>query len=157
MRNIVGHYSASASAAYNDLKILNISLIYEHQCLCSMFKINNNASPTLLIESIKSNQIQHSYNTRRKNYTRTPFCSLSIAQKSFSFQGPVFQNQLPNDMKTLNCTVQTFSKKLRCFCSIESLQFSCFFVTLEIRVHSFFLVHFFMISFFFLNLLIFQF
>ena len=108
MRNIVGHYSASASAAYNDLKILNISLIYEHQCLCSMFKINNNASPTLLIESIKSNQIQHSYNTRRKHDTRTPFCSLSIAQKSFSFQGPVFWNQIPNDIKTLNCTVQSF-------------------------------------------------
>ena len=107
MRNITSNPSATAS--FNILQILNFSEIHEHQCLIYMFKIENSLCSRIVSETIHSNQFSHPYETRNNNI-RTPFCNLSISQNSFSVHGPKFWNALPNNLKNVTSTVQTFSK-----------------------------------------------
>ena len=110
VRNILGSYSASASKGFTSLKILSVPQIFEHQCLLYMYKIQNLHCPLLTALTISSNQISHSYNTRRKTDFRTPLFKLSISQKAFSYQGPKNWNELPPGLKNLKCSQKTFSK-----------------------------------------------
>ena len=113
IRSIMGDRKASATAGFADLKLLNISLIYEHQSLCYMFRIINNDCPSLTINSIKLNQFTHTHNTRQKDDIKIPLCSLSISQKSFSFQGPKMWNSLPPSIRNKSCSNSTFSKIIK--------------------------------------------
>ena len=95
--------------------MLDIRKIYEHQVICCMFKINNNESPPVVIDTILANQVTHCYNTRRKDDVRPPVYSLAGAQKAFSYQGPIIWNKLPNSIKDLNLSYTSFAKKVKLF------------------------------------------
>ena len=113
IRNVSG--CASATEGYSKIKILNIYQIHEHQSIIYMFKINNQICPLPVIRTISTNQHNHSYNTRFRNYINITSCSLSISQKAFSVTGPNFWNQLPPDIKNKNCTISTFSKNVKLY------------------------------------------
>ena len=75
-----------------------------------IYKIQNLHCPLLTALTIFSNQISHSYNTRRKTDFRNPLFKLSISQNAFSYQGPKNWNELPPGIKNLKCSQKTFSK-----------------------------------------------
>lgn len=73
-----------------------------------MYKVINSNSPKLVTLSIGSNQISHSYNTRKKDDIRKPFFRLTISPNAFSFQGPKFWNSLLPEIKSLKCKCWMF-------------------------------------------------
>ena len=112
IRNIIYNPLSSTKDKFKFLGILNVSQIHEHQCICYIFKMNNNMCPELIIQSVENNQFYHQYNTRNKALKRPQFL-LAISQRAISYKGITFWNSLPIEIREKNCPVSAFSNLIK--------------------------------------------
>ena len=61
------------------------------------------------------------YNTTKKAQYITHHCKTTVAQQSFSYQGPFIWNSLPANLKTSNQTFKFFRNNLKKFLLNESI------------------------------------
>ena len=90
---------AHITPLFSKLKILDIFNLNSFYVAKFMFSYHHRLLPLSFLNLFVTNNLVHSYNTRRDTDCRPHFCRTNAKFFSILFQGPKIWNSLPNDIK----------------------------------------------------------
>ena len=106
MRNIVNaDFRAHSSPLFKKLDLLKVTDIYCFQTALFMFKFSQFHLPCKFYDYFSHISSVHQYTTRNSALAvMLPFCCTTIRQKCIRYQGPLIWNNLPSDIKLVDCS-----------------------------------------------------
>ena len=119
--HLIKKFFHHTSGIFKQHNLLKLEDIYKLQCLKLYFKIENNMCSNYNRSLLVHNRNVHSYNTRGRddvrptNDTRSTWLRHSL---------PRLITDTPNELLNLNCTIQTYSRRLRAY-FISSYETEC--------------------------------
>ena len=107
-------YRAHTTPLFSKLKILDIFKLNSFYVATFMFSYHHRLLPPSFLNLFVTNNLVHSYNTRRGTDFRPHFCRSNAKFFSVLFQGSNIWNSLPNDIKQSE-TLFCFKRRLHKF------------------------------------------
>ena len=107
-------YSAHTARYFKESEIFDIFHLHRYTVLQLVYKAVKFGSDSNVLSGIARHEDLHSYDTRHSNDLLLPLYHLSNSQRSISYQGPKFWNEIPDQIKNSN-SLSLFKRKLRVF------------------------------------------
>ena len=105
-------YRDHTAPLFKQLKIMTIYELYLFRTGLFMFKIYNKKVPTVCCEMFTTNEIYHSYNTRRRNYLHVPLAGSVCYSNTVRIKGVDIWNRILT-LIDVDCSICVFKHKLK--------------------------------------------
>ena len=102
----------STVGIFKELRILNLSNMYNFSIAIFMFKYCKGDLPLIFSEMFKYCADVHSYETRRTHHFSMPYCRLDICIRHVRFSGVTIWNKITSELDVY-CSIHTFKKRVK--------------------------------------------
>jgi hypothetical protein len=95
-------------------KIIKFNHLHKYLMAQFMFNFHHGCTPDLFNNFFTYNRAVHNYNTRQRHCFHIPKVKTNLGKRCLRYEGPVVWNDVMKEID-VNCTLNTFKVKLKCF------------------------------------------
>ena len=108
------HFLAHTNNLFFTNKVLKISDLFLYNLGQFMYKLTTKDLPDVFMNIFKKNNAVHAYPTRQRDSFHLPCTRTLFAQKTITYTGPRFWNDLPSEI-TISPSLNMFKRRLSLF------------------------------------------